>query len=82
MMMSNLNKKKKLISFEIVMMTKEKKMMMKKKTLIENDDFQMSEIFDVKNSTERVSTKLVINDTTIFLNIFKISSFDFEKFLK
>ena len=81
-MMSNLNKKKKLISFEIVTMTSKKEMMKKKKTSIENDDFQMFEIFDVKNSIERILTKLIINDTTMFLNIFENLSSDFEKFLK
>ena len=62
--------------------TNEKKMMMKKKVSVKNDDFQMFEIFDVKNSTERTSAKLVIDDTTSFLNFFEISSSDFEKFLK
>ena len=52
---------------------------MKKEVSIENDDFQMFEIFDVKNSIERISVKFVINDTTIFLNIFENSSFDFGK---
>ena len=75
-------KKKKLISFETVTTTNERKMMMKKKISVENNDFQMFEIFDVKNSIERISAKLVINDTTTFLNIFEISSSDSEKFLK
>ena len=57
-------------------------MMIKKKISIEDDDFQMFKTFDVKNSIERTSTKLIINDITTFLNIFKISSSDFEKFLK
>ena len=73
-------KKKKLINFETVTMTIKKKMMMKKEISIKNNDFQMFEVFDVKNSIERTSTKFVINNTTTFLNIFKISSFDFEKF--
>ena len=42
----------------------------------------MSKIFDVKNSTERISAKLVIDDITTFLNIFENSSSDFKKFLK
>ena len=62
--------------------TNEEEMMMKKKVSIEDDDFQMFEIFDVKNSTERISTKLVVDDTTTFSNIFKISSFNFKKFSK
>ena len=73
-------KKKKSINFEIVTTTDEKKMMMKKKTSIENDDSQMFEIFDVKNSIERTSTKFVINDTTTFLSTSENSSSDFEEF--
>ena len=75
-------KKKKLINFEIVTTTNEKKMIIKKKVSIKNDNFQMFEIFDVKNLIERISTKFVINNTTTFSNIFKNSSFNFEKFLK
>ena len=75
-------KKKILINFETVTTTKEKKMMMKKKISIENDNFQMFKTFNVKNSIKRISAKLIINDTTTFLNIFKISSFDFKKFSK
>ena len=75
-------KKKKLISFEIVTTTSEKKMIIKKEISVEDDDFQMFEIFDVKNSIERTSAKLVIDDTTTFSNIFKNSSFDSEKFLE
>ena len=75
-------KKKKLINFKIMTMTNEKKIIMKKNVSIKNDDFQMFKIFNVKNSIKRVSTKFVINDTTLFSNIFKISSFNFEKFLK
>ena len=73
-------KKKKLINFKIVTTTNEKEMMIKKKISVENDDFQMSEIFDVKNLIERASAKLVIDNTTTFLNIFENSSFNFEKF--
>ena len=62
--------------------TEEKEIMMKKKISIEDDDSYMFEIFDVKNSAERTLTKLVINDTTSFLNISEISSSDFEKFLE
>ena len=43
-------KKKKIINFEIVTTTNESKMMMKKEILIENKDFYIFEIFDVKNS--------------------------------
>ena len=75
-------KKKKLINFEIVTTAKEEEMMMKKKVSIKSDNSQMFKILDVKNLIKRVSTKLVINDTTTFLNIFKNSLFDFEKFLK
>ena len=42
----------------------------------------MFEIFDVKNSIERTSAKLVINDITTFLNIFENLLSDFKKFLK
>ena len=42
----------------------------------------MFEVFDVKNSIERISTKLVINNITTFSNIFKNLSSDFEEFLK
>ena len=75
-------KKKKSINFEVVTTTMKRKMMIKRKVSVENDNFQMFEIFDVKNSTERILTKLVINDTTTFSNIFENSSFNFEKFLK
>ena len=75
-------KKKKLISFEVVTTTIERKIMMKKKTSIENDNFQMFETFDVKNSTEQISMKLIINDTTTFLNTSENSSSDSEKSLK
>ena len=75
-------KKKKLINIEIVTTTNEKEIMMKEKVSIENDDFQMFEIFDVKNSIERISVKFVINDITLFLNFFKILSSDFKKSLK
>ena len=81
MMMSNLNKKK-MINFEIVTMTNENEMMIKKKISIENNDFQMFKIFDVKNSIKRISAKLVINDITSFLNIFENLLFNFEKILK
>ena len=71
MMMLNLNKKKKrLINFEIVTTTNEKEMMMKKKVSIDNDDFQMFETFDVKNSIEQILMKFVIDDTTSFSNFF------------
>ena len=59
-----------------------KKIMMKKKVSVEDNDFQMFKIFDVKNSTERALTKFVINDTMMSSNIFENLSFDFEKFLK
>ena len=78
-------KKKKIISFEIVTTTnekKEKKMMMKKKISIENNDFYMFKIFDVKNSIERISTKYYFDDIMLILNFFETSTFDFEIFLK
>ena len=75
-------KKKKLINIEIVTTANEKEMIIKKKISIENDDFQMFKIFNVKNSTEQISTKFVIDNTTSFLNLFEISSSDFKKFLK
>ena len=73
-------KEEKSINFEIVTTTNEKEIMMKKKVSVEDDDFQMFKTLDVKNSTERVSAKFVIDDTTTFSNIFKNSSSDFEKF--
>ena len=75
-------KEKKLISFEIVTTTNEKKMMIKRKVSIKSDDFQMFKILDVKNLFKRASAKLVIDDIIMFLNIFKNSSFDSEKFSK
>ena len=45
-------KKKKLINFEIVTTAEKKEMIIKTKVSIENDDFYMFEILDVKNSTE------------------------------
>ena len=75
-------KKKKSISFEIITTTKEKKMMMKKKASVENNDFHIFEISNVKNSTERISAKFVIDNIMLFSNIFKVLSFDFEKFSK
>ena len=57
-------------------------MIIKKKISIENDDFQMFEIFDVKNSIEQVLTKFVIDDIIMFLNIFENLSSDFKKFLE
>ena len=45
-------KKKKLINFEIVTTANEEKIIIKEKVLIENNDFYMFEIFDVKNSIE------------------------------
>ena len=74
--------KKKSINFEIVTTTNKKKMMMKEKISIKNDDFQMFEIFDVKNSTERISTKFIIDDIMTFSSTFENSSSDSEKFLK
>ena len=76
------SKKKKIINFEIVTTTNERKMMIKKKVLIENNDFYMFEVFDVKNSIERISTKHYIDNTTSILNFFKTSTFDVEIFLK
>ena len=76
-------KKEKIINFEIVMTTNEKKektMIMKKKISIENNDSYMFKTFDVKNSTERVSTKYYFDDSTSILNFFKTSTFDVEIF--
>ena len=71
-----------MINFETVKMTNERKMMMKEKVSIENNDFYMFEIFDVKNSTERISTKYYFNDTTSFLSFSETLTFDAEVFLK
>ena len=80
---SNLNKEKKiLITIKIVTTANKKEIIIKRKVSIANNNFYMFKIFDVKNSTERTSAKFVINNTTSFLNIFKILSFDFKKFLK
>ena len=76
------SKKKKTISFEIVTTTNERNVMMKKKVSIENNDFYMFEIFDVKNSIERILTKHHINDTTSISNLFKTSTFNVEVFSK
>ena len=76
------SKKKEMINFKIVTRTNEKEMMIKEKISIENNDFYMFESFDVKNSIEQISLKYHINDTTLFLNFFKISTFDVEIFLK
>ena len=75
-------KKKKMINFEIVTTTNEKNVMMKKKVSIENNNFYMFGIFDVKNSIERISVKHHIDDTTSISNLFKISMFDVKIFLK
>ena len=61
---------------------KEKEMMMKRKISIENNDFYMFEIFDVKNSTERTLTKYYFDDIMSILNFFEASTFDVEIFLK
>ena len=45
-------KKKETINSKIVTTANEKKMMIKEKISIENNDFYMFEILDVKNSTE------------------------------
>ena len=42
----------------------------------------MFEIFDVKDLIKRISAKYHINDITLILNLFKISTFDVEIFLK
>ena len=79
------SKKKKTINFKIVTIMneeKKKKMMMKKKTSIENNDFYMFEIFDMKNSIERILTKYHFNDTMSISNFFETSTFDVEIFLK
>ena len=81
MMMSDLNKKK-IDKFRDRDDGERKRNDDKKKISVENDDFHMFETFDMKNSTERTSTKFVIDDITLFLNISKILSFDFEKFLR
>ena len=78
-------KKKKTINFKIVTTTnekKEKEMMMKKKISIENNDFYIFEVFDVKNSIERILIKYHFDDTTSILSFFKTSTFNVEIFLK
>ena len=74
-------KEKIIINFEIVTTTNENEIIIKK-TTIKNNDFYIFEIFDVKNSIERISMKFVVDHTTTFLNIFKNSLFNFKKFLK
>ena len=71
-----------MIKFDVVTTTNENEIMMKEKISIENNNFYIFEIFDVKNSIERVSTKFVVDNTTTFSNIFKNLSFNFEKFSK
>ena len=61
---------------------KEKEMIMKKKILIENNNFYMFEVFDVKNSIERILTKYHFDDTISILNFFETSTFDVEISLK
>ena len=75
-------KKKRTISFEAVTTTNEKNVMMKRKVPIENNNFYIFEILDVKNSTERTSAKHHINDITSILNLFKTSTFDVKVFLE
>ena len=75
-------KKKKMINFEIVTTANEKNVIIKKKVSIENNDFYMFEIFDVKNSIEQILTKHHINDTTSILNLFKTLTFNVKIFLK
>ena len=57
-------------------------MMIKRKILIENNNFYMFEIFDMKNSIKQILTKHHIDDTTSFSNFSKISTFDIKIFLK
>ena len=76
------SKKKKIISFKIVTTTNERNVMIKKEISIENNNFYMFKVFDVKNSTERISAKHHINDTTSILNLFETSTFDVEIFSK
>ena len=71
-----------MIDFEIVITTNKNEMMMKKKVSIKNKKFYIFKVFDVKNSAERISAKFIVDNTTIFLNIFENLSFNFKKFLK
>ena len=75
-------KKKKIISFEIVTTANEKDVIMKRKISIENNDFYIFEVFNVKDSIERILIKHHIDDTTSILNLFEASTFDVEIFLK
>ena len=76
------SKEKKMISFEIITTANEEDVMIKRKISIENNDFYMFEVFDVKNSTERISTKHHIDDITSISNLFKTSTFDVKVFSK
>ena len=73
-----------MINFKIVTTTneKEKKMIMKKKISIENNNFYMFEVLDVKNSIEQILMKHYFDNTMSILNFFKISTFNVEIFLK
>ena len=71
-----------MINFEVVTTADENEIMMKRKISIKNKNSYMFETFDVKNSIKRISAKLIVDDTIIFLNIFKNLSSDFEKFLE
>ena len=62
--------------------TNEKNIIMKKEISIENNDLYIFEIFDVKDSIERILTKYYLDDITSILNLFKTSTFDVEIFLK
>ena len=78
-------KKKRTVNFEIITTAnekKKKKIIMKEKIVIENNDFDIFKIFDVKNAIERVLAKHHFDDITSTLNFFKISTFDVEIFLK
>ena len=67
------------VSSEAVATAGEGEVMMEEKVSVEDDGSQMSEVFDVENSAERASAKLVIDDTTTSSGTSENSSSDSEE---
>ena len=61
---------------------KEKKIIIKEKISIEDNNSYMFEIFNIKNSIERILTKHHFDDTTSISNSSEISMFNIKIFLK
>ena len=70
------------MNIKVMTTAKKEKMIIKKKVSIKNNNFHMFKTFNIKGSIERISTKLVIDDITLFSSISEISSFVFKEFLK